>query len=261
MKKIILFLIWACLLAGSAIGAPLHQMASGFSAPVGMAYDRNGRLHIAEWGAGRIVVLDADGKRQTLVSGIKAPAGLCFDDNGRLYIAGYGDGKIHVLEPSASSTLVLAAGVSQPTGLFHTKDNTLLLANRGAGEIVEIWPDGRAKVISRGHNLPVGAVRTENGNLFISCYGGTLDYVDMEGNRKSMRSGLVSPGVGLAPAGKNSVFMVDNGAGSVYLADEHGLRKQLATGLQQPVGLAVTPDGNLAVGSWGDGTINTVGIK
>lgn len=57
----------------------------------------------------------------------------------------------------------------------------------------------------------------------------------------------MSPRVGLAPAGKNSVFTIDNGAGSVYLADEHGLRNQLITGLQQPVGVTVTPDGNLAV--------------
>lgn len=119
------------------------------------------------------------GQTAALVRGIKAPAGLCFDDNGRLYIAGYGDGKINILEPSASSTLVLAAGFSQLTGLFHTKDNTLLLANRDADEIVKIWLDGHAKVISRGQSLPVRVVRTENGNLFISCYGGTLDYVDM----------------------------------------------------------------------------------
>lgn len=259
MEKLLFCVLFIFLFAGNAHAAPA-KLASGFSAPTGIAQGSNGLLYVTEWGANQVAALAKDGASRVAASNISAPAGICFDNAGNLYVAGYGDGNIYILKDGGKLD-VLASGFSQPTGIFWTKDNTLLVANRGAGEIVEVYPNGRKAVISSGHNLPVGIVRTDNGNLFVSCFGGNVDYIPPNGQKTSLRSGFSRPGVGIAPAGGDSVYCVDNAAGKIFLVDKNGIAKQIADNLSQPVALARLANGQLVVGNWGDGALYQVEVK
>ncbi len=229
-------------------------MANDINAPTGIACDANGNLYVSEWGAGCIALI-RDDKKSIILDGISSPAGLAFDENGKLYIAGYGDGNIYVWDGTGKPE-IFATGLSAPTGLLW--DNGLLVANRNAGEVVKIEPQGAKKVISRGHKLPVGIARTEDGKLFVSCYGGTVDVIGPNGQTSSISDGLSTPGVGIVSAGDNSVYVVDYAKGNINLLGTDGVRKIVAGGLLSPVALAKTRDGNLLVGCWGDGTLRIV---
>jgi sugar lactone lactonase YvrE len=45
-----------------------ERLLTGFSSVVGMAFDKRGNLYAAEWSAGRISRVEADGKRTTFCS-------------------------------------------------------------------------------------------------------------------------------------------------------------------------------------------------
>lgn len=255
------FLIWLALfvifLMSPEIGYGKEAgkiMARDINAPTGIACDTNGNLYVSEWGAGRIALI-RDGKKTIILDGLSSPAGLVFDENGKLYIAGYGDGNIYVWS-GAGKPEIFATGLSAPTGLLW--DNGLIVANRNAGEVVKFDPQGVRKVISRGHKLPVGIARTADGNLFVSCYGGTVDVIGPNGKTSSISDGLSTPGVGIVSAGDNSVYVVDYAKGNIDLLGTDGVQKIVASGLLSPVALAKMGDGNLVVGCWGDGTLRIV---
>lgn len=256
----VLLLCLLCPAARAGAATAGEVVATGLSAPVGMAYDAEGRLWVAEWGADRIVRLGHAGERAEVIEGIAQPAGLAFDAAGTLWAAGYGDGRIYAWTPG-QGLRVVAQGLSAPTGLFWSAETGLLAANRNAGEVVRIRPDGSREVVSAGHRLPVGVTRLADGTLAVSCYGGSVDLVPPAGPGRSIRAsdaGLVRPGVGILAAGPDAVLVADNGAGAVARLDRQGRAVLPATGLSAPVGLARTPDGRILVATWGDGTVRAL---
>ena len=155
----------------------------------------------------------------------------------------------------------MASGFRQPTGLLWSKDNTLLVANRGAGTVEEIDKSGNIRIISRGHSLPVGIGLTEGGDMYVSCYGGTLDRVSRNGVVQKIKNGLSTPGVGILASGNNTVYVVDNAAGKVIEAGPNGAIRTLAENFSSPVGLAKTSNNEIIVATWGDGKIQRVEMK
>lgn len=264
MKKRAMFVtLLLCLLAArQAVAAESggEIVASGLAAPTGMAHDAQGRLWVAEWSADRIVRLDERGERAEVIEGVSRPAGLAFDAGGTLWAAGYGDGRIYAWTPKAGLKVV-ASGLSAPTGLFWSPETGLLVANRDTGELLRIRPHGSREVLSRGHSFPVGVTRLADGTLAVSCYGGSVDYVSPDGERRFLEArsaGLVRPGVGILAAGPGSVLVEDNGGGIVARLDTQGRAQAQAGGLPSPVGLARTPDGRILVATWGDGTVRAL---
>ena len=62
-------------------------VARGLERPVGLAFDLEGRLLVAEERAGRITRREADGSRTTLVSGIKQPRWLDVGEDATVFVA------------------------------------------------------------------------------------------------------------------------------------------------------------------------------
>lgn len=253
--------LWSLLVAlvcpvNNAMSMNKQFVFSGFNAPTGIVFDKNGQVFVSEWGAGRVTTIK-DGQKSIILDGISSPAGLAFDNDGNLYIAGYGDGNIYAWNGKGKPR-ILASGFSSPTGLIWTKENSLLVANRNAGEIVKINPNGNKEVISRGHKTPVGLAQTDNGNLFISCYGGSVDVISPDGKVSSISNGLSTPGVGIVPASPESVYVVDYAAGNISHVNSNGVKGNIAEGLSSPVGLAIMPNGNIMTGTWGDNSLHII---
>lgn len=249
MKNLTILLATLALTSFVRAGEPA-KIAEGFSAPTALAWDKDGALYVSEWGAGRVTRIK-NGERETLLTGLASPAGLACDDEGALYIAGYGDGAVY-RRTGKGEPRKLASGLKSPTGLLW-RDGELLVANRGGCEIVAVYPDGRAEVVSSGHSLPVGAAVADDGRLYVSCYGGSVDIIDQGGGR-TKRTDFGTPGVGIVAYG-DGVAVVDYGRGEIVSLAKDGKKKVLARGLASPVALGVNPDGSLIVGCWGDGSI------
>lgn len=250
-----IFCLALLLILGFAVqvfAAPAADIAD-IQAPVGMAYDADGALYVAEWGAGRVSKFDRAGARMVVAENIRQPAGLAFDDRGVLYVASYGDGGIYALEPGSAPRRI-ASGFSSPTGLLWDGDS-LVVANRNAGEVVRVFLDGRKKVISRGHRTPVGIAKLTDGSWVVSCYGGSVDMVSPEGNVSTLTTSL-SPGAGIipdgGPDGEEAVLVANYGGNTVERVTRDGKSTLAADGPRAPVGLARMPDGRIIVGAWGD---------
>lgn len=109
---------------------PAHAVGTasitGIQAPVGMVYDAEGALFVAEWGADRVSKFDMRGRRSLVTDGVRNPAGLAFDEQGTLFIASYATGEIFALD-KAGQLRSIAGGFSSPTGMLW-KDGVLLVA-------------------------------------------------------------------------------------------------------------------------------------
>ena len=75
--------------------------ATGFTAIIGLTFDRRGRLYVLEAGngqgsgfpdpgAGRIVRLDRSGRRAVIAEGLTFPTGITLGGDGRLYVSNRG---------------------------------------------------------------------------------------------------------------------------------------------------------------------------
>ena len=75
--------LWLALMAPAGVlAASVEKVADGFDSPVGMAFDAQGGLLVAEWGASRVTRLAPDGSRSTLTTAVPSPSGLAVDASG-----------------------------------------------------------------------------------------------------------------------------------------------------------------------------------
>ena len=223
---------------------------SDLSSPVGMVYDQQGNLYVAEWSADRISKIYPDGKRAVVTEAVRNPAGLAFDDRGILYIASYGDGSIYALQDD-NRLIEIAAGLSSPTGLIWTREKYLLVANRNAGQVVKITLDGTKEILAENMATPVGLTQTSDGSIFVSCFSGGIDMISVNGEIDTIYRGLRRPGVGIAADGEE-VLAVDYDGNTVARINRQGQASTVMDNLRSPVGLVKNSDGTFLVGTWGD---------
>lgn len=244
------FLILA---ASTALAAERQVFVSGLHNPVGMLYDPKGRLYIADWGTQTVSRYAAHARQAVITQDVGRPSGLALDENGTLYIASYNRNVIYTLQPgSGNAPRVFATGFNTPAGLLWA-DGVLYMANRDAGEIIRVHPDGRKELISSGHIQPVGIVKRTDGSLVISCLGGTIENIGVDGSVRVISDSLNSPSPGPIPDGDNAVLVPDYGGTTVARIYFDGRTETVAQGFITPVGLVRMPDGRLMVGDWGRG--------
>lgn len=253
LKSNLLVAVITTISAFQAEAASPQALFSDLKSPVGLVYDQEGNLFVAEWGAGRVSKFDRSGNRSTVTEAVPSPSGLAFDEQGMLYITSYGNGGIYALASGGQPRLV-ASGFSSPTGLLWLKEKCLLVANRNSGELVKVWPDGAKETLATGLATPVGLAQADDGSLFINCFNGGIEMITPSGQKSTIYRELATPGVGLVADGQD-VLAVDYGGTTVTRVSRQGMGTTVIDNLRSPVGLAKTPDGKLLVGTWGDNAI------
>ncbi|MBY0357687.1 MAG: tetratricopeptide repeat protein [Candidatus Obscuribacterales bacterium] len=120
-------------------GTNLQTIASGFSAPSGLAFDRNGNLYIANYMTNSIERVGADGVRKIFSSGVnlRGPIGLVADENNNLYVANYNSGTVIKINPAGISAIV-ARGFRKPYYLTLGREGSLYVSQQEDNSVVRI---------------------------------------------------------------------------------------------------------------------------
>lgn len=243
------------LLATAAVSVAATPWLTGFSAPVGIAEADDGTLYVTNWSGNTVERIMPDGARSVFTTKVSSPAGIAVGPGGEVFVASYSGDTVWRFD-SPGEGHVLADGLATPAGLFLSGDGkTLLVANRASGEVVAIdIPTGAKRTVEDGFDLPVGVVRTPDGSLVVSQYGGWITRVNRHGERTEIGSAFDTPGVGLIADGPGAVIAVDVGDGVVRRVDFQGEAKTLIDDISgNPVALRRAGDGSLLVGTWGSG--------
>lgn len=117
----------------------LRVIATGFSAPSGLAFDRNGSLYVANYMTNSIDRIGPDGTRNTFCTGVnlRGPIGLVVDEANSLFVANYNSGTVVKVSPAGIST-VIASGFRKPYYLTLDKDGNLYVSQQEDNSIVRI---------------------------------------------------------------------------------------------------------------------------
>ena len=245
------------MLCTGALAAPARWrrervLATGLSSPVGMAIDHEGRLLVANWSAGTVTRITANGKASTIASGLNGPSGLALAANGDLFVASYSDDLVWKITRSGQRD-VFVRGLGTPAGLSFDIQRRLLIANRRTNQILAADATGNTTVAVEGDlQTPVGAVQLSDGSYFVSNINGGVAYAGPDGRARTVSRDFVQPGPGIAIADAESVFVVDYGGTEVKQVHKDGRTRVVADGFRSPVGLVVSVDGaTTIVADWG----------
>ncbi len=123
-------------------GFAVEEHAVGLRSPAALAFDAEGRLFVAEAGAGRVSILtddDGDGRAEnslTFAEGLMQPLGLAFGPEGRLYVSIRGQVGIlvdrdgdDVSDYMVGIILDLPHGLHQNNGIAFGPDGMLYVTN------------------------------------------------------------------------------------------------------------------------------------
>lgn len=245
--------------ASRAATVRAEQLWTGFSSPVGMAFDTGGNLVVSEWGAGRISRIAPDGERTVFADSLSGPSGLAIDADGAIYVASYSRDEVYRF-PEGGDRDTFVTGLATPAGLGFDRAGRLLVANRRTNEILAFDKAGNRSVVVSGLRTPVGAVHRPDGGFIVSNIGGGVTILRGDGQRIETGEALRTPGPGIAQTANGRVFVVDYGGTSIHEVFDDGRTALFADGLSSPVGLTVSSSGDLYSADWGNGAIYRVAL-
>ncbi len=232
----------------------------GFSAPVGMAFDAAGNLYVAEWSAGRVSRIAADGTRKAFATGLEGPAGLAIGPDGAIYVGSYARDEIYHFTPEGQRS-VFVEGLATPAGIGFDRSGRLLIANRRTNQVLAVTADRRLLPVISDLQTPVGVVQKADGGYVVANIAGGITIVRVDGSRVEAGQGFRAPGAGIVQTSGGRVFVADYGGTTVREILMSGSSQAVADGFSSPVGLVLTPDQTaLLTATWGDGSIYQIDV-
>lgn len=117
----------------------VRVIATGFNAPSGLTFDRQGNLYVANFNSNTVDRISSDGTRTQFAAGghLKGPIGLAADESGNIYVANYSGGTIARITPAGIST-VIATGFKQPYYLILDRGGNLFVTQQEDNSIVRV---------------------------------------------------------------------------------------------------------------------------
>jgi sugar lactone lactonase YvrE len=232
-----------------------------------MAFGPGGQLYVSNYDDGRIDVIEADfDVRQLSPPGVILPGGVSAvagaDGADRLYVADFSslselDGRTgeviavtrfaHIGESIAHPWSVAPDG--EHVIITSWMDNLVQIWDPAGGQEVASWPD---------FAVPVNAIRFGEDLVVAELGTGSVVRQTPEGERLTIGEGLMVPS-GLA-ATDDDLWVTDWAAGSAWQIITNGevSMTEVATGLANPEGIAVEPDGSLLVVESAIGTLTRI---
>ena len=269
--------------AAPAAAAPVPALGARLRGPAGLAFDREGRLLVAERLGRRVLRLDlSTGLIQTLTDGEGAlvqPVALAVDEQGRIFVADAGDHRILSIDAATGAISAVAgdgfpgffgdggpaasARLSSPDGLAVAR-GALFVADRGNHRVRRIdlrsgrigtWAGSGREGDSGDSGLAAAAQLRDPAAVALAADGSVL--IADRGNHRLLRvrDGRLTTLAGGAGDGVLSLpsALVAAADGSVYVADTgHRKVRRIDGG-----GALTTVAGDGGSGYCGDGLAGT----
>ena len=268
-------------------GRPATQVP--LNRPTALGFDAQGRLTIAEYGMGRVRVVDDQGLMSTLVDANRGAIKTNFPrlqdqilaPDGTAYFATIANGAVYRVKAGGSPSLVYeepAPSRWRAFALALGPDGTLYMGGgdeQGGGpwkpRLIAVAPDGTKRELpplDAAPGLIRGLAVAADGTMWVLRSGphgapapGTLHKVPPGGAPQLLASDLrvhSRSDLALAPDGK--VYVCDDAGGRVLAFAADGARSELAgpgaaAPIQTPSGLAVAKDGRIFVSDQGSGQV------
>lgn len=244
-------------------GAPLGANAPRFEDPFGIAVGADGAVYVTDGETGKLWQITSDGNARVVTDNLGTPSGLAISPDGSLVLAETGNHVIRRVYPKDGRTEVIAGTAGR------------------AGYI-----DGsRTEAMFNG---PVGVAVDRNGTIFVAdTYNDRIRAIDKDGSTRTIagggEAGFADAPVGtdarfstpcgiavtpdgrliVADTGNHRIRLVENGGGVRTIAGtgERGSDDGFlfAATFNEPVGIAVDPDGTIYVADSKGSTLRSCG--
>jgi sugar lactone lactonase YvrE len=233
-----------------------ETVATGLGVPDSVKFDTDGFIVSTQVASGQVLRIDPRSGGQTVLAQLTPGLDNCTILDGRLFVSNFtgeitevlGDGRTATVLPGALNwPLDLAVGAD---GRVYVADGTYVYAidPRGALQTVGM-------LFSPGYpGFVRGMVADGRGQFVVTTSGGQIArYRPAAGESEFLADGFDQLyGLAVTAAG---VVAVEQGTGRVVSVDATGTVGVLAKGLADPVGITVTPDGDVLVAESGAGRV------
>ncbi len=221
---------------------------AGFDRPVGLGFDYQGYLFIAEQGsANRVNRLNVTDDSRLTWGYVSTPWGLAVDSGGNVFVASNPRGAIFRIDPTRA--LSSYAAVPSPTGLEMDETGTIFVADGTTNRIMRVAPGGAVLPIAYGISNPYGFALDGSNNRYVALSGvNAILSVAPDGRTSQPYAvGIANP-YGLAFR-NNKLYAAHPDTGGITQFDASGATSY-GRGLRAGAyGLDLASDGSLA---WGN---------
>jgi sugar lactone lactonase YvrE len=241
-------------------------LASGFTAPDGVAVGSSGAVFVADKSAGTVSYIPAGSSTATVIAtGLSSPSGVAVDGGGDVYVANTGANDV-VSVPFTNGAYGAAtpavSGLTSPTAVAVGPNGSLYIANTGAETVLRVPNQGGTlnvldkATVGSGFTAPDGIALDVSGNVYISdASEGTITEAGVS-TSAAIVTGLTSPGaIGIDDSG--TLYVIQSGVNSVLSipfangAYDTNSTTKLGSGFTTPASLAVDSAGDVYVADEG----------
>lgn len=236
-------------------GGEPQCVATGLGVPDSVKFDARGHIVSTQVATGQVLRIDPRSGEQRLLAQLNPGLDNCTFVGDRLFVSNF-TGEITEISPDGTARSVLAGGLNWPLDLTVGHDGRLYIAD-GTYFYVAL-PDGSlhtaGMLFSPGYpGFLRGVAASGPGEFVVTTSGGQVGRYRPEANETDVLADGFDQlyGVALSPAG---VVFAELGTGRV-LSWESGDVEVLATGLREPVGVAIDANGSALVAEAGAGRV------
>ncbi len=236
-------------------GGEPHCVASDLGMPDSVKFDAQGHIVSTQVASGQVLRIDPRNGEQRLLAQLNPGLDNCTFVGDRLFVSNF-TGEITEISPGGTTRSVLPGGLNWPMDLAVGPDGLVYIAD--GTYFYAALPDGSLHTVgmlfSPGYpGFLRGVVSSGPGEFVVTTSGGQVARYRPEASESDVLADGFDQlyGVALSPSG---VVFAELGTGRLLSLRSGGV-EELATGLREPVGVAVAPDGACLVAEAGGGRV------